>query len=59
MAKTIEKKKPVAGETTKVHFCGCDHPGQDAIYGQHKRLHNRGVKNASILWRCTVCAATK
>jgi hypothetical protein len=57
----MAKKKVVAeagektGRTTKITFCGCINEMQDEIYGDHKRVHNKGLKS----WNCTGCGTKK
>lgn len=41
----------MARHESTVHTCRCTHPGQDALYGPGKRLHNQ-TKNGR---RCTAC----
>ncbi len=40
-----------------VKVCGCEHHAQDIMHGEHRRVHNLGIK--SNRWRCTVCGNEK
>ena len=54
------KKKTIAetvkiSRSTNIMFCGCDNKMQDEMHGDHKRVHNRGLKT----WCCTSCGTKK
>jgi hypothetical protein len=39
---------------TRILRCGCKHPGQDALHGKGRRVHNdTSVRGGE--YRCTVC----
>jgi hypothetical protein len=40
---------------TKIIFCGCENSYQDKKYGDHKRVHNEGLKG----YKCTSCGGVK
>lgn len=37
--------------SAEIKNCGCENKGQDALYGQGRRVFNGGSSN----WTCTVC----
>ena len=43
-------------EPSKIMACGCQHQGQDEMYGKGMRLWNRLGDSDS--YRCTVCGNT-
>ena len=41
-----------------IRKCDCDNPGQDAIHGVGRRVHNPTAA-VPVSYRCTVCCKVK
>lgn len=55
MAKKVKAEVKETSRSTNIMFCGCDNKMQDEMHGDHKRVHNRGMKT----WNCTGCGTKK